>query len=71
MGVAHAAKFGVGCGGFCAVALADKLDDTRAGVDAAAEHRAQVAFLRAEDVLPLGLVAEEGKRVRDELARGL
>ena len=57
--VAATAKTRVRLGRLDAVALADELDDARAGVDAAAQHRAQVALARAEDVLPLGVGIRE------------
>src|SRR5437016_4131681 len=50
LGVACAAEVGVGGWGFCAVAVADELDESGAGVDFALEHLAEVAVFGTEDV---------------------
>src|ERR1700682_4946544 len=66
--IAHTAKLRVGLGRLGPVAIADDLKHAFALIDLLAQHRAQVAGFRTEDVLPDWLVAEESQRVGGKLA---
>ena len=68
MGVADPAELRIGLGPLGAVAVADDLEDAFTLVDLLAQHRAEIAGLGAEDVLPDRLITEEGEGVGGELA---
>src|SRR5438270_12448246 len=68
LSVTHAAELRVGRGWLGAVAIANDLQHAFALVDLLTQHRAQVARLSAEDILPDRLVAEKGEGVGGELA---
>src|SRR3979411_2845667 len=51
-GVADPAKLRIGLGGLGAVAIADDLEDAFALIDLLAQHRAEIAGLGAEEILP-------------------
>src|SRR5438067_8274462 len=68
LGVTHAAELRVGRGWLSAVAIANDLQNAFALIDLLTQHRAQVARLSAEDILPDRLVAEKGEGVSGKLA---
>ena len=67
MRVADPAELRVGLRRLGAVAIADDLEDAFALIDLLAQHRAEVAGFGAENLLPDGLVTEEGEGVSGEL----
>src|SRR6266404_305463 len=68
LSVTDPAELRIGLRRFGAIAIADDLEDPFALIDLLAQHRAQVAGLGAENILPDRLVTEEAERIRGELA---
>jgi hypothetical protein len=67
LGITHPAKLRIRLGRFGAVAIADDLEDAFALIDLLAQHRAEIAGLGPENVLPDRLVPKKAEGVGGEL----
>jgi hypothetical protein len=69
LGITDSPVMVVGDGWLSSVTLTHQLDDSFALIDLLAQHRAQVASFRSEDVLPDRFVTQKGQRIGDKLPR--